>query len=70
MEQLPVDTPYLNKKAGAMRNEVDETFMSAPLKAELSARMDAIQKKGIEANKAVCPRGTSGSLSQLCKGST
>jgi alanyl-tRNA synthetase len=52
MEQLPADTPDLDKKAGATRKEVDETFMSAPLKAELRARIEAIQKKGIEANKA------------------
>jgi alanyl-tRNA synthetase len=52
MEQLPADTPDLDKKAGATRKEVDETFMSAPLKAELRSRIEAIQKKGIEANKA------------------
>jgi alanyl-tRNA synthetase len=51
-EQLPPDTPELDKKAGSMRKELDETYMSAPIKAELRARIEAIQKKGIEAKKA------------------
>lgn len=51
-EQLPGETSDLDKKAGAMRKELDETFMSAPLKVELRARIEAIQKKGIEAKKA------------------
>lgn len=51
-EQLPADTSDLDKKAGAMRKELEETFMSAPLKAELRMRIEAIQKKGIEAKKA------------------
>lgn len=51
-EQLSPDTPELDKKAGALRKELDETFMSATVKAELRSRIEAIQKKGIEAKKA------------------
>uniref|UniRef100_A0A7S1YSQ0 Alanine--tRNA ligase n=4 Tax=Ditylum brightwellii TaxID=49249 RepID=A0A7S1YSQ0_9STRA len=51
-EELSADTPELDKKAGAMRKDLDAAFMSAPLKAELRARIEAIQKKGIAAKKA------------------
>lgn len=51
-ENLPADTPELDKKAGTMRKDLDESFMSAPLKGELRARIEVIQKKGIEAKKA------------------
>ena len=51
-EQYPTNTPELDKKAGAMRKELEETYMSATIKAELRARIEAIQKKGIEAKKA------------------
>jgi len=51
-EELSADTPELDKKAGAMRKDLDAAFMSAPLKAELRARIEAIQKKGIASKKA------------------
>ena len=52
-EGLLADTPDLDKKAGAMRKDLDESFMSAPLKSELRARIDVIQKRGMEAKKAL-----------------
>ena len=52
-EDLPADTPELDKKAGTMRKDLDESFISAPLKGELRARIEVIQKKGIEAKKAL-----------------
>lgn len=41
----------LDKQAGALRKDLDATEMSAALKAELRGRIEAVQKKGIEANK-------------------
>jgi len=51
-EQLSADTPDLDKKAGGLRKELDQGFFSAVLKSELRARIEAIQKKAIEAKKA------------------
>jgi alanyl-tRNA synthetase len=51
-EILGADTPNLDKQAGAIRKELDEAFLSAPLKAVLRGRIEAIQKKASEANKA------------------
>eukprot|EP00978_Attheya_sp_CCMP212_P042073 scaffold250627_cov46-Attheya_sp.AAC.4 len=51
-EGLSADSPGLDKKAGALRKELDAAFVSAPLKADLRAKIEVIQKKGIEANKA------------------
>eukprot|EP00521_Asterionellopsis_glacialis_P013316 CAMPEP_0195305328 /NCGR_PEP_ID=MMETSP0707-20130614/36087_1 /TAXON_ID=33640 /ORGANISM="Asterionellopsis glacialis, Strain CCMP134" /LENGTH=1008 /DNA_ID=CAMNT_0040369413 /DNA_START=123 /DNA_END=3149 /DNA_ORIENTATION=- len=51
-EQLSADTPDLDKQAGGMRKELDGGFVSAALKSELRARIEAIQKKAIEAKKA------------------
>lgn len=51
-EELSADTPDLDKKAGVLRKDLDGSFISAPLKAELRARIEAIQKKGVEAKKA------------------
>ena len=52
-EGFPANTPELDKKAGAMRKDLDASFMSASLKSELRARIEAIQKKGMEAKKAL-----------------
>jgi alanyl-tRNA synthetase len=51
-EQLPADTPELDKKAGTLRKSLDETFMPIAIKTELRGRIEAIQKKGIAAKKA------------------
>jgi alanyl-tRNA synthetase len=52
-EKLAVDTPDLDKTAGAIRKDLDAAFLSAPLKAELRGRVEGIQKKANEAKKAV-----------------
>lgn len=44
-------TPDLDKQAGALRKNLDATETSAALKAELRARIEVVQKKGIEAKK-------------------
>lgn len=51
-EALGADTPDLDKKAGAIRKDIDAAFVSATLKAELRARIEGIQKKANEAKKA------------------
>ena len=45
------ETPDLDKQAGALRKDLDAAELSAALKAELRARIEAVQKKGIEAKK-------------------
>lgn len=45
------DTPDLDKQAGALRKDLDAAELSAALKAELRARIESVQKKGIEAKK-------------------
>ena len=45
------DAPDLDKQAGALRKDVDSAEFSAALKAELRARIEQVQKKGIEAKK-------------------
>jgi len=42
----------LDKVAGGLRKELDLGIMPAPLKAGLRNRIEALQKKGIDANKA------------------
>lgn len=52
LEAVDADaTSDLDKQAGGLRKELDGTEMSAALKAELRARIEVVQKKGIEANK-------------------
>lgn len=51
-EGLPADTPNLDKEAGALRKDLDESLVSAPRKADLRSRIEAIQKKAIDAKKA------------------
>jgi len=47
----PDETPDLDKQAGALRKDLDAAELSAALKSELRARIEAVQKKGIEAKK-------------------
>ena len=51
-EGLEANTDGLDKKAGAIRKEMDAAFMSATLKSELRNRIEGIQKKANEAKKA------------------
>ncbi len=54
LESLPADdTPDLDKQAGALRKDLDAAELSAALKAELRARIESVQKAGIEAKKRV-----------------
>lgn len=50
-EELSDETEGLDKTAGALRKELDEGYMSAVLKSDLRARIDAIQKKAVAAKK-------------------
>lgn len=50
-EELAADTEGLDKIAGGLRKELDEGYMSAVQKADLRTRIEAIQKKGVEAKK-------------------
>ncbi|KAL9187171.1 hypothetical protein ACHAXT_010891 [Thalassiosira profunda] len=45
------ETSDLDKQAGALRKDLDAAELSAALKSELRARIEAVQKKGIEAKK-------------------
>jgi alanyl-tRNA synthetase len=45
------DVPDLDKLAGAMRKDLDTAFMSASVKAELRARIEALQKKAADSKK-------------------
>jgi alanyl-tRNA synthetase len=51
IESLPNDTASLDKTAGALRKELDESYISAVLKGDLRVRIDGIQKKAVEAKK-------------------
>jgi len=52
LESIDADaTPDLDKRAGAVRKDLDAAEMSAALKSELRARIEAVQKKGIDAKK-------------------
>jgi len=64
-ENLPPDTPDLDKQAGVMRKELDEAFVSATLKAELRARIEAIQKKAVDAKKAALARRVDLALNEV-----
>ena len=52
VEGLAVETPDLDKQAGALRKDLDAAFASASVKAELRGRIEKIQKKANEAKKA------------------
>eukprot|EP00578_Thalassiosira_sp_NH16_P012694 CAMPEP_0181109160 /NCGR_PEP_ID=MMETSP1071-20121207/18026_1 /TAXON_ID=35127 /ORGANISM="Thalassiosira sp., Strain NH16" /LENGTH=1027 /DNA_ID=CAMNT_0023192833 /DNA_START=283 /DNA_END=3366 /DNA_ORIENTATION=+ len=52
LESINADeTPDLDKQAGALRKDLDAAELSAALKSELRARIESIQKKGIDAKK-------------------
>jgi len=52
LESINADeTPDLDKQAGALRKDLDEAELSAALKSELRARIESVQKKGIDAKK-------------------
>ena len=52
LEFRNVDTaPDLDKLAGALRKDLDAAELSAALKSELRARVEAVQKKGVDAKK-------------------
>jgi alanyl-tRNA synthetase len=64
-EQLSDDTPDLDKQAGAIRKELDEAFMSASVKAELRARIEAIQKRASDAKKKALQKRVDVCLNEL-----
>ena len=52
LESIDADeTLDLDKQAGALRKDLDAAELSAALKSELRARIESVQKKGIEAKK-------------------
>lgn len=52
LESIDADTTMdLDKQAGALRKDLDGAELSAALKSELRARIESVQKKGIEAKK-------------------
>jgi len=48
----PESTPELGDLAATLRKELDEGYISAPLKAQLRSRIEAIQKKSVDYKKA------------------
>jgi alanyl-tRNA synthetase len=52
LESKSTETEGLDKDAGEIRKDVDAAFLSATLKAELRARIEAVQKKVNEVKKA------------------
>jgi alanyl-tRNA synthetase len=51
-EDVTKDTPDLDKRAGALRKDLDQAFLSAPLKIELRGRIEMLQKRALEIKKA------------------
>eukprot|EP00934_Nitzschia_sp_Nitz4_P007378 Nitzschia sp. Nitz4//scaffold28_size193895//107196//110247//NITZ4_001664-RA/size193895-augustus-gene-0.310-mRNA-1//-1//CDS//3329545979//7368//frame0 len=51
LECRPTSTAGLDKEAGAIRNSLDEAFMSAVVKAELRSRIEFVQKAANDAKK-------------------
>jgi alanyl-tRNA synthetase len=51
-EDVTKDTPDLDKRAGALRKDLDQAFLSAPLKSELRGRIEMLQKRALDAKKA------------------
>eukprot|EP00584_Thalassiosira_punctigera_P009395 CAMPEP_0172543494 /NCGR_PEP_ID=MMETSP1067-20121228/13874_1 /TAXON_ID=265564 ORGANISM="Thalassiosira punctigera, Strain Tpunct2005C2" /NCGR_SAMPLE_ID=MMETSP1067 /ASSEMBLY_ACC=CAM_ASM_000444 /LENGTH=979 /DNA_ID=CAMNT_0013329921 /DNA_START=178 /DNA_END=3113 /DNA_ORIENTATION=- len=52
LESVDADeTPDLDKQAGALRKDLDAAELSAALKSELRARIESVQKKGVDAKK-------------------
>ena len=52
-EGVPDDTEGLDKKAGALRKDLDDAFISAPTKSALRTRIEGIQKRANDAKKKV-----------------
>lgn len=52
LEHVNIKTPGLDKKAGAMRTDLDAAVLSAAVKAELRVRIEKVQKAANEAKKA------------------
>ena len=67
MERLAADTPNLDKQAGAIRTELDAAFVSASLKSELRARIEAIQKKADGAKKKALQKRVDACLENVKK---
>jgi len=65
--QTVADRPGLDKEAGALRKAVDEAFASATVRAELRSRIESIQKKANEANKAALAQRVDIALNTLSK---
>jgi alanyl-tRNA synthetase len=55
----------LDKVAGALRKDLDAAFLSASLKAELRARIEALQKIGAEAKKSQLQQRTDTCLNDV-----
>lgn len=51
IESLPMNTDSLDKTAGALRKDLDESYVSAVLKNKLRLRIDGVQRKAVEAKK-------------------
>jgi len=51
LEKVTEDITNLDKQAGAIRKDLDEAFLSAPLKSKLRTRLEALQKKAMDAKK-------------------
>eukprot|EP00522_Entomoneis_paludosa_P018922 CAMPEP_0172444094 /NCGR_PEP_ID=MMETSP1065-20121228/4207_1 /TAXON_ID=265537 /ORGANISM="Amphiprora paludosa, Strain CCMP125" /LENGTH=994 /DNA_ID=CAMNT_0013194513 /DNA_START=117 /DNA_END=3101 /DNA_ORIENTATION=+ len=65
VEDFDAETPDLDKKAGAIRKDLDAAFLPAALKAELRARIEGIQKKVNEAKKKALQKRMAVVLSDL-----
>ena len=51
VEKINTETEDLDKQAGALRKDLDAAFVSAALKADLRARIEAVKKKASDAKK-------------------
>jgi len=51
VEKINAETEDLDKQTGALRKDLDAAFVSAALKADLRARIEAVQKKASDAKK-------------------
>lgn len=61
----PEMTLDLEKQAGALRKNLDASFISAPLKAGLRARVEGIQKKSSEAAKKAVQKRVDNVLNEV-----
>ena len=65
-EKLDAETtPDLDKQAGAIRKDLDSAFLSAPLKAELRARIEALQKKASDVKKKALQKRVDQCLNEI-----